>query len=64
MARAESCGLPGPRTSPETPEHDPWKVLAAPGPSVAVLPAVLLTFAPRNWPEQAASRNGPEPAVT
>ncbi|MGW1023946.1 thiamine pyrophosphate-binding protein [Streptomyces sp. NPDC002577] len=45
-ALAESFGVPGVRTSPETLESDLAKALAAPGPSVVVLPAVLRMFAP------------------
>src|SRR5690606_9588526 len=43
---AESFGVPGTRTTPETLERDLAKALAAPGPSVVVLPAVLRMFAP------------------
>ncbi|MFF0381759.1 thiamine pyrophosphate-binding protein [Streptomyces sp. NPDC004286] len=46
VALAESFGVPGVRTSPETLEADLSKALAAPGPSVVVLPAVLRMFAP------------------
>ncbi|MFH8440944.1 thiamine pyrophosphate-binding protein [Streptomyces sp. NPDC018026] len=46
VALAESFGVPGVRTSPETLETDLAKALAAPGPSVVVLPAVLRMFAP------------------
>ncbi|MFA3872324.1 thiamine pyrophosphate-binding protein [Streptomyces sp. MMCC 100] len=46
VALAESFGVPGVRTSPETLEADLAKALAAPGPSVVVLPAVLRMFAP------------------
>ncbi|ANH91645.1 acetolactate synthase [Streptomyces sp. SAT1] len=45
-ALAESFGVPGVRTSPETLEQDLTKALATPGPSVVVLPAVLRMFAP------------------
>ncbi|WP_018565695.1 thiamine pyrophosphate-binding protein [Streptomyces sp. PsTaAH-124] len=45
-ALAESFGVPGVRTSPETLEQDLAKALATPGPSVVVLPAVLRMFAP------------------
>jgi acetolactate synthase-1/2/3 large subunit len=45
-ALAESFGVPGVRTSPETLETDLTKALSAPGPSVLVLPAVLRMFAP------------------
>ncbi|MFF8321102.1 thiamine pyrophosphate-binding protein [Streptomyces bobili] len=43
---AESFGVPGVRTSPETLEADLAKALGEPGPSVVVLPAVLRMFAP------------------
>ncbi|MFJ7153169.1 thiamine pyrophosphate-binding protein [Streptomyces sp. NPDC100445] len=43
---AESFGVPAVRTTPETLERDLTKALAAPGPSVVVLPAVLRMFAP------------------
>ncbi|MFE1842849.1 thiamine pyrophosphate-binding protein [Streptomyces sp. NPDC059515] len=43
---AESFGVPGTRTTPETLERDLAEALAAPGPSVVVLPAVLRMFAP------------------
>ncbi|WP_210576707.1 thiamine pyrophosphate-binding protein [Streptomyces sp. GESEQ-4] len=46
VALAESFGVPGVRTSPETLEADLAKALGAPGPSVVVLPAVLRMFAP------------------
>jgi len=46
VALAESFGVPGLRTSPETLEPDLAKALATPGPSVVVLPAVLRMFAP------------------
>ncbi|WP_108986699.1 thiamine pyrophosphate-binding protein [Streptomyces coelicoflavus] len=46
VALAESFGVPGVRTSPETLAADLAKALAAPGPSVVVLPAVLRMFAP------------------
>ncbi|MEV5471076.1 thiamine pyrophosphate-binding protein [Streptomyces sp. NPDC052207] len=46
VALAESFGVPGVRTSPGTLETDLAKALAAPGPSVVVLPAVLRMFAP------------------
>ncbi|MGW0844530.1 thiamine pyrophosphate-binding protein [Streptomyces sp. NPDC002787] len=46
VALAESFGVPGMRTSPETLAEDLAKSLAAPGPSVVVLPAVLRMFAP------------------
>ncbi|WP_371580087.1 thiamine pyrophosphate-binding protein [Streptomyces sp. NBC_01314] len=46
VALAESFGVPGLRTTPETLADDLAKSLAAPGPSVVVLPAVLRMFAP------------------
>ncbi|MFG2132264.1 thiamine pyrophosphate-binding protein [Streptomyces sp. NPDC048751] len=46
VALAESFGVPGVRTSPEALQADLAKALAAPGPSVVVLPAVLRMFAP------------------
>jgi acetolactate synthase-1/2/3 large subunit len=46
VALAESFGVPGVRTTPETLEADLTKALSAPGPSVVVLPAVLRMFAP------------------
>nr|WP_203609808.1 thiamine pyrophosphate-binding protein [Streptomyces sp. SID8111] len=46
VALAESFGIPGVRTTPESLEQDLAKALAAPGPSVVVLPAVLRMFAP------------------
>ncbi|MEU3484287.1 thiamine pyrophosphate-binding protein [Streptomyces massasporeus] len=46
VALAESFGVPGVRTTPETLEQDLAKALAAPGPSVVLLPAVLRMFAP------------------
>ncbi|MFI9241959.1 thiamine pyrophosphate-binding protein [Streptomyces sp. NPDC053086] len=46
VALAESFGVPGVRTTPEALEEDLTKALAAPGPSVVVLPAVLRMFAP------------------
>ncbi|MFE5600239.1 thiamine pyrophosphate-binding protein [Streptomyces coelicoflavus] len=46
VALAESFGVPGVRTSPESLAADLAKALAAPGPSVVVLPAVLRMFAP------------------
>ncbi|MFI9832113.1 thiamine pyrophosphate-binding protein [Streptomyces sp. NPDC051913] len=45
VALAESFGVPGVRTTPETLAADLAKALAAPGPSVVVLPAVLRMFA-------------------
>ncbi|MEV5842802.1 thiamine pyrophosphate-binding protein [Streptomyces sp. NPDC051985] len=46
VALAESFGVPGVRTTPETLEADLTKALATPGPSVVVLPALLRMFAP------------------
>ncbi|MBD0709769.1 MULTISPECIES: thiamine pyrophosphate-binding protein [unclassified Streptomyces] len=46
VALAESFGVPGVLTSPETLAADLAKSLAAPGPSVVVLPARLRMFAP------------------
>ncbi|MGW2646636.1 thiamine pyrophosphate-binding protein [Streptomyces sp. NPDC001393] len=46
VALAQSFGVPGVRTTPETLEEDLRKALSAPGPSVVVLPAVLRMFAP------------------
>jgi acetolactate synthase-1/2/3 large subunit len=45
-ALAESFGVPAVRTTPEALERDLAAALAAPGPSVVVLPAVLRLFAP------------------
>ncbi|WP_030601080.1 thiamine pyrophosphate-binding protein [Streptomyces fulvoviolaceus] len=45
VALAESFGVPGVRTSPETLSEDLSKALASPGPSVVVLPVVLRMFA-------------------
>ncbi len=44
VALAESFGVPGVRTTPETLETDLAKALGEPGPSVVVLPAVLRMF--------------------
>lgn len=46
VALAESFGVPGARTTPETLEADLSKALSTPGPAVLVLPAVLRMFAP------------------
>ncbi|MEV2251390.1 thiamine pyrophosphate-binding protein [Streptomyces sp. NPDC050147] len=46
VALAESFGVPGVRTTPETLKDDLAKALAEPGPSVVVLPAVLRMFEP------------------
>ncbi|WP_405644529.1 thiamine pyrophosphate-binding protein [Streptomyces sp. NBC_00019] len=45
VALAESFGVPGVRTTPETLAADLAKALGEPGPSVVVLPAVLRMFA-------------------
>ena len=45
VALAESFGVPGVRTTPGALEGDLAKALAAPGPSVVVLPVVLRMFA-------------------
>ncbi|WP_372351417.1 thiamine pyrophosphate-binding protein [Streptomyces sp. KL116D] len=46
VALAESFGVPGVRTSPESLRADLAKALAEPGPYVVVLPALLRMFAP------------------
>lgn len=46
VALAESFGVPAVRSSTETLTEDLTKALAAPGPSVVVLPALLRMFAP------------------
>ncbi|MEU3296498.1 thiamine pyrophosphate-binding protein [Streptomyces longwoodensis] len=46
VALAESFGVSGVRTTPDTLEEDLAGALATPGPSVVVLPAVLRMFAP------------------
>ncbi|MFH8450468.1 thiamine pyrophosphate-binding protein [Streptomyces fungicidicus] len=46
VALAESFGVPGVRTTPETVERDLAEALSTPGPAVVVLPAVLRMFAP------------------
>lgn len=46
VALAESFGVPGVRTTPESLKDDLAKALAEPGPSVVVLPAVLRMFEP------------------
>lgn len=50
VALAESFGVPAVRTSPEALREDLSKALAAPGPSVVVLPALLKLFAPTHLP--------------
>ncbi|WP_416520840.1 thiamine pyrophosphate-binding protein [Streptomyces achromogenes] len=46
VALAESFGVTGVRTTPETLREDLARALTTPGPSVVVLPAVLRMFAP------------------
>jgi acetolactate synthase-1/2/3 large subunit len=46
VALAESFGVPGVRTTPESLRADLAAALSAPGPSVVVLPATLRMFAP------------------
>jgi acetolactate synthase-1/2/3 large subunit len=46
VALAESFGVPGVRTTPDTLAADLAKALGTPGPSVVVLPALLRMFAP------------------
>ncbi|SEC88586.1 acetolactate synthase-1/2/3 large subunit [Streptomyces misionensis] len=46
VALAESFGVPGVRTTPQTLQQDLTNALSTPGPSVVVLPAVLRMFAP------------------
>ncbi|MEU1483646.1 thiamine pyrophosphate-binding protein [Streptomyces sp. NPDC005752] len=46
VALAESFGVPAVRTSPESLAADLGRALAAPGPSVVVLPALLRMFEP------------------
>ncbi|MEV0221702.1 thiamine pyrophosphate-binding protein [Streptomyces sp. NPDC050704] len=46
VALAESFGVPGVRTTPDSLADDLAKSLATPGPSVVVLPALLRMFAP------------------
>ena len=46
VALAESFGVPALRTTPQTLAADLGKALAAPGPSVVVLPALLKMFEP------------------
>lgn len=50
VALAESFGVPAVRTTPEALREDLSKALAAPGPSVVVLPALLKLFAPTHLP--------------
>ncbi|MFD6990765.1 thiamine pyrophosphate-binding protein [Streptomyces sp. NPDC059943] len=52
VALAESFGVPAVRTTPEALREDLSKALAAPGPSVVVLPALLKLFAPTHLPVQ------------
>ncbi|MFF3481881.1 thiamine pyrophosphate-binding protein [Streptomyces sp. NPDC002701] len=56
VALAESFGVPGVRTTPETLADDLAKSLATPGPSVVVLPAVLRMFAPTHLDRDPSSR--------
>lgn len=51
VALAESFGVPAVRTTPEELSADLAKALAAPGPSVVVLPAVLRMFGPTHLGE-------------
>ncbi|MFI2432354.1 thiamine pyrophosphate-binding protein [Streptomyces sp. NPDC018693] len=51
-ALAESFGVPGVHTTPETLERDLAKALSSEGPSVLVLPAVLRMFAPTHLAQQ------------
>jgi acetolactate synthase-1/2/3 large subunit len=46
VALARSFGVPAVRTTPERLQSDLEAALAAPGPSVVVLPALLRMFAP------------------
>jgi acetolactate synthase-1/2/3 large subunit len=46
VALAESFGVPGTRTTPDSLSDDLTKSLSTPGPSVVVLPALLRMFAP------------------
>ncbi|MFD9000477.1 thiamine pyrophosphate-binding protein [Streptomyces sp. NPDC059582] len=46
VALAESFGVPGVRTTPESLAADLAEALASPGPAVVVLPALLRMFAP------------------
>ncbi|GAB7033388.1 thiamine pyrophosphate-binding protein [Streptomyces sp. NPDC021749] len=50
VALAESFGVPAVRTTPERLDADLAAALAAPGPSVVVLPARLQMFAPTHLP--------------
>ncbi|MGW2344030.1 thiamine pyrophosphate-binding protein [Streptomyces sp. NPDC001661] len=52
VALAESFGVPGVRTTPETLKDDLAKALAEPGPRVVVLPALLRMFAPTHLGEE------------
>ncbi|OIJ65710.1 thiamine pyrophosphate-binding protein [Streptomyces mangrovisoli] len=52
VALAESFGVPGTRTTPETLSADLAKALSTPGPSVVVLPARLRMFAPTHLDRQ------------
>ena len=46
VALAEAFGVPARRTTPDALQQDLAEALAAPGPSVVVLPAVLRMFEP------------------
>jgi acetolactate synthase I/II/III large subunit len=62
VALAESFGVPGTRTTPDRLRADLASALAAPGPSVVVLPAVLRMFAPTHaGPHEAADGSVQEP---
>ncbi|MFR9798314.1 thiamine pyrophosphate-binding protein [Streptomyces sp. MS06] len=65
VALAGSFGVPAVRTTPQALEDDLAGALAAPGPSVVVLPAVLRMFAPthldRAGRADRAGRPGPQP---
>jgi acetolactate synthase-1/2/3 large subunit len=65
VALAESFGVPGVRTTPETLEADLAEALSAPGPRVLVLPAVLRMFAPTHLDRGAAGQQppGPTPSI-
>jgi acetolactate synthase-1/2/3 large subunit len=52
VALADSFGVPAVRTSPGTLREDLSAALAAPGPSVVLLPAVLRMFAPTHVTEE------------
>ncbi|MFD3825494.1 thiamine pyrophosphate-binding protein [Streptomyces sp. NPDC058625] len=56
VALAESFGVPGVRTTPDTLERDLSRALTTPGPSVVVLPTVLRMFAPTHLNRTSAGR--------